>query len=189
MSFLEKALFDAEYSAAVERAREMDNTYVVGSNHVPLVWILTDPNFKAVMIIIWRISQLESGSKEREYLTYERVTSLFSAYGHGDIKRFRPLDSEDKFDNSKLCDFLAETTVFLIRSKQIACARCNLVSLDERFGAFGFESDHVDENFRKKGEKKEKDFEAVCSRHSSILKLLAEVAKTQVRRVFAMLFV
>ncbi len=78
---------------------------------------------------------------------------------------------------------------FLIRSKQIACARCNRVSLDERFGAFGFESDHVDENFRKKGEKKEKDFEAVCSKCCNILKLLAEVANTQVRRVFAMLFV
>ena len=99
------------------------------------------------------------------------------------------MDSEDKFDNSNLSEFLLETTVFLIRSKQIACARCNLVSLDERFGAFGFESDHVDENFRKKGEKKEKVFLAVCSKHCNILKLLAEVAKTQVRRVFAMLFV
>jgi hypothetical protein len=38
--------------------------------------------------------------------------------------------------------------------------------------AFGFESDHVDENFLKKGEEKEKEF-----------------AKTQVRCVFAMLFV
>jgi uncharacterized protein YcbX len=84
---------------------------------------------------------------------------------------------------------LAETTVFLIQSKQIACARCNLVSLDERLGAFGFESDHVDENFRKKGEEKEKEFDVNASRHSSILKILNEVAKTQVRCVFAMLFV
>jgi hypothetical protein len=84
---------------------------------------------------------------------------------------------------------LAETTVFLIQSKQIACARCNPVSLDERLGAFGFESDHVDENFRKKGEEKEKEFDVNASRHSSILKILNEVAKTQVRCVFAMLFV
>ena len=189
MTFLILSLFEAEYSAVVERAREMDNKYVVGSNHVPLVRILTDPNFKAVMILIWRITQLDRNSKDTKDLTYERVNCLFSAYGHGDIKRFRPLDSEDKFDNSNLCDFLAETTVFLIRSKQIACARCNLVSLDERFGAFAFESDHVDENFRKKGEEKEKEFEIKCSLKCSILKLLAEVAKTQVRRVFAMLFV
>jgi hypothetical protein len=56
-------------------------------------------------------------------------------------------NEEDKFNNSQLSHFLAETTVFLIRSKQISCARCNLISLDERLGAFGFESDHVDENF------------------------------------------
>jgi hypothetical protein len=99
------------------------------------------------------------------------------------------LDSEDKFNNSNHSVFLVDTTVFLIRSKQIACARCNLVSLDERYGAFAFESDHVDENFRKKGEEKEKEFEIKCSLKCSILKLLAEVAKTQVRRVFAMLFV
>jgi hypothetical protein len=84
---------------------------------------------------------------------------------------------------------LAEITVFLIQSKQIACTRCNLVSLDERLGAFGFESDHVDENFRKKREEKEKEFDVNASRHSSILKILNEVAKTQVRCVFAMLFV
>ena len=66
----------------------MDNKYVVGSNHVPLVRILTDPNFKAVMIIIWRISQLDRHCKDRKDLTYERVTCLFSTFGHGDIKRF-----------------------------------------------------------------------------------------------------
>ena len=88
MPFLEKALFGAEYSAVVERAREMDNKYVVGSNHVPLVRILTDPNFKAVMILIWRITQLDRNSKDTKDLTYERVNCLFSAYGHGDIKRF-----------------------------------------------------------------------------------------------------
>jgi hypothetical protein len=96
---------------------------------------------------------------------------------------------EDHFNNSKLSEFLIETTVFLIRSKQNACARCYVVSLDEQFGAFDFESDHVDENFRKKGEEKEKDFELICSKSCNILKLLNEVAKTQVRCVFAMLFV
>ena len=48
MPFLEKALFDAEYSAVVERAREMDNKYVVGSNHVPLVWIWKDMAMEAI---------------------------------------------------------------------------------------------------------------------------------------------
>jgi hypothetical protein len=163
MTFLELALFEAEYSAAVERAREMDNTYVVGSNHVPLLQILSDPMFKAVMIILWRISQLGITCKDRKALTYEKISGLFVAFGHGDIKRFRPLDSEDKFNNSQLSDYLSETTVFLIRSKQNACARCNLISLDEQFGAFGFESDHVDENFRKKWEEKEKGFHVNAS--------------------------
>jgi hypothetical protein len=46
----------------------MDNTYVVGSNHVPLVWTLSDPKFKTVMKILWRISQLE-----REVAKIERL--------------------------------------------------------------------------------------------------------------------
>jgi hypothetical protein len=189
MTFLVLALFEDEYSAVVERAREMDNMYVVGSNHVPLLQILSDPMFKALMLIIWRISQLGITCKGRKALTYERISGLFNAFGHGDIKRFRSSDMEDHFNNSKLSEFLIETTVFLIRSKQNACARCYVVSLDEQFGAFDFESDHVDENFRKKGEEKEKDFELICSKSCNILKLLNEVAKTQVRCVFAMLFV
>ena len=43
----------------------MDNTYMVGSNHVLLVRILTNPNFKALMKITWRILQLENDSKEK----------------------------------------------------------------------------------------------------------------------------
>jgi hypothetical protein len=163
----------------------MDNMYVMGSNHVPLVQILSDPMFKAVMIILWRITQL---GKTCKALTYEKISGLFIAFGHGDIKRFRPFDSEDKFNNSKLSEYLSDTTIFLIRSKQNACARCNVVSLDEQFGAFGFESDHVDKNFRKKGEEKEKDFDVIAGHHFNILKVLNEVAKTQVRCVFAMLF-
>ncbi len=167
----------------------MDNTYVVGSNHVPHVRTLSDPKFKAVMKLHWRISQLGITSKDRKALTYEKITGLFIAFGHGDIKCFQPLDSEDKFNNFHLSNYLTETTVFLIRSKQIACARRNLVSLYEQFGAFGFESNHVDENFQKKGEEKEKEFHVNASKQYSLLKLLNEVAKTQVRCVFAMLFV
>jgi len=47
----------------------------------------------------------------------------------------------------------------------------------------------VDKNLRKKGEEKEKEFDVTVSKCCNILKLLAEVAKTQVRRMFAMLFV
>ena len=179
MTFLELALLE----------REMDYKYVVRSNHIPLVRTLSDPKFKAVMKILWRILQLETRSKDGKVLINDKITGLFIAFGHDDIKRFRPSDSEDKYNNSKLSDFVAEITVHLIRSKQIACTRCNLISLDELFGAFGFESDHVDKNLIKNGEEKEKEFDVYVSKHSSLLKFLNEVAKTQVRCLFAMLFV
>ena len=80
---------------------------------------------------------------------------------------------------------MSDITLFPIREKQIACARCNFVSLDERLGAFGFESDHVDENFPKKGEKKEKEFDLAVGKCCSIMRLLEEEdAKTQIRLVF-----
>ena len=80
MTFLELALFE----------REMVHTNVVRSNHVPIVRTLSDPKFKAVMKILRRISQHETRSKDRKVLTNDKITGLVIAFGHGNIKRFRP---------------------------------------------------------------------------------------------------
>jgi len=70
------------------------------------------------------------------------------------------------------------TIIFLVREKQIACARCNVVSIDKRYGAFAFESDHVDENF----EEGRRDKEEVRNEYAEPLqhlKVVEEVTKTQ----------
>ncbi len=151
--FLDKAIFEDVYSAAVTQARIVDEKYEVGSSHVTILRILSEPNFKDLKYIIWRTSQLHKYSTDRKALMYEKVKRLFFCLGYGDINRFRPMDSEDVFNKTKLSLYMTDTTIFLIREKQIACARCNVVSIDKRYGAFAFESDHVDENFRKEGEK------------------------------------
>ena len=102
---------------------------------------------------------------ERKGLTHEKVKGLISALGYGDINRFRPTDSEDFYDKDKLSKFMASTIIFLILEKQNACARCNVVSIDKRYGAFGFESDLVDENFRKKDEETRKLYEVNMRNH------------------------
>ena len=48
----------------------------------------------------------------------------------------------------------------------------------KQFGAFSFEN-HVDKNFRNEGEKSTKGFEIKAGKQRSILKLLEEMAKTQ----------
>lgn len=97
---------------------------------------------------------------ERKGLTHEKVKGLISALGYGDINR-----CEDFYDKDKLSKFMASTIIFLILEKQNSCARCNVVSIDKRYGAFGFESDLVDENFRKKDEETRKLYEVNMRNH------------------------
>jgi hypothetical protein len=177
--FLDHSIYEDAYSAAVAQARIMDEKYEVGSNHVTILQILSEPNFRDLTYIIWRTSQLHYSSADRKAMTYEKVKRLFFGLGYGDINRFRPMDSEDVFNKTMLSHFMTDTTIFLIREKQIACARCNVVSIDKRFGAFAFESDHVDENFRKEGEESTKGFELGVGTYCSILNLLEEFSKTQ----------
>ena len=179
LRFLDHSIFEDAYSAAVAQARIVDEKYEVGSNHVSILQILSEPNFKDLTYIIWRTSQLHNKSADRKALAYEKVKRLFIGLGYGDINRFRPMDSEDVFNKTRISHFMTDTTIFLIREKQIACARCNVVSIDKRYGALSFESDHVDENFRKEGEEKTKGFELGGGTYCSILNLLGETSKTQ----------
>ena len=129
--FLDKAIFEDVYSAAVTQARIVDEKYEVGSSHVTILRILSEPNFKDLKYIIWRTSQLHKYSADRKALMYEKAKRLFFCLGYGDINRFRPMDSEDVFNKTKLSLYMTDTTIFLIREKQIACARCNVVSIDK----------------------------------------------------------
>ena len=104
---------------------------------------------------------------------------LFSSLGQGDINRFQNTDEESNFENHICSDFMVKTIMFIIRDRQNACARCNVVSTDKWYGAFGFKSDHVDENYRREGEESKKRFKVRAGRSMSILNMLEEIAKTQ----------
>ena len=73
---------------------------------------------------------------------------MFSNQGFGDIARFRPEDSEDYFNKHCLSHFLTLHFIYILREKQCACARCGILIDSPMYGAIGFESDHVEENYR-----------------------------------------
>jgi hypothetical protein len=178
-SFEDKAIFETAYSAALTEAARTANAHPVASNHVTMERIMSEENFKVLVYTAWRMTQLPNHNPDRDALTYEKVKLLFSTLGFGDINRFRPEDSEDWFNNHGLTKFMTDHIIYLIREKQNACARCNLVVDDSRHGAFGFDSDHIFENFRMDNEETRKTCSFGTSGKTGLFKKLFEGAMTQ----------
>ena len=81
MSFSDKAMFEDWYSAAVAESIRVAAIYNVGSDHVTIVRIISDPNFKDLMRVAWRILQLGPNSLDRKALTCAKVKLLFCCLG------------------------------------------------------------------------------------------------------------
>ena len=176
--FEDKAKFETAYSAALAEAGITANAHQVSSDHVTIERIMSEENFKVLVYTAWRMTQEHQESADRIALTYEKVKLLFSSLGFGDINRFRPEDSEDSFNSWGLAKFMTSHIVYLTREKQNACARCNILVEDKRYGAFGFDSDHIFENFRMDNEETTKTCLSVDNK-AGLLKILLEGAKTQ----------
>ena len=177
--FKDKAIFETAYSAALAEAGMTANAYQVSSNHVTIERIMSEENIKALVYTAWRMTQLPKDSADRNALTYEKVKLLFSTLGFGDINSFRPEDSKDSYNSMTLSKFMTTHIVYLMREKQNACARCNFVVDDKRFGAFGFDSDHIGENFRMDDEETKKTGLFTGATTRGLLKILFEGAMTQ----------
>jgi len=178
--FEDKAIFETAYSAALAEAVMTANAHQVSSDHVTIERIMSEENFKVLVYTAWRMTQERRESADRIALTYEKVKLLFSTLGFGDINHFRPEGSEDCFNSSGLTKFMTLHIIYLIREKQNACARCNCLVEDERFGAFGFDSDHVGENFRIDNEEEtRKQSKFTGNNGAGLLKILLEGAMTQ----------
>ena len=102
---------------------------------------------------------------------------MFSNQGFGDIARFRPEDSEDYFNKHHLSHFLTNHFIYILRENQCACARCGILIDSPMYGAIGFESDHVEENYRVL-EDSEKALSLACG-VKCIGTALIEASKTQ----------
>ena len=89
--------------------------------------------------------------RDNTHFTYEKIKAALLGLGHGNVERFRD-DLKDFFDNHDLSGFMKFVIYYLFKEKQHACARCGCVSRDHMHGAWGFELDHVAENFRMEGE-------------------------------------
>jgi hypothetical protein len=86
--FVDEAVLEEAFSAALAEAARTANAHPVASNHVTIEQIMSEANFKDLVYVTWRMSQLPSQEADRDALTYERVWLLFSSLGFGDIKRF-----------------------------------------------------------------------------------------------------
>jgi hypothetical protein len=172
--FEDKAKFETAYSAALAEAGITANAHQVSSDHVTIERIMSEENFKVLVYTAWRMTQEHQESADCIALTYEKVKLLFSSLGFGDINRFR----QDCFNRNCLTKFMTKHIIYLIREKQNVCARCNLVVEDKRYGAFGFDSDHIFENFRMDNEETTKTCLFVDNK-VGLLKILLEGAKTQ----------
>ena len=120
-------------------------------NHTPTIEVLGDQNLKSTIFLAVQMSTLGSKVAKRKHFTYKKIKAAFKAHGHSYIERFRD-DLEDYFDNHQLSEFMTEVIYYLFKEKQRACARCGCVSMDHKHGAWGFELDHVAQNFRMEGE-------------------------------------
>ena len=144
----EISLLDVNYSASITKSERLLHDYPVAPNHVPIVQILQRDNVKEFFHVASLISTIGPNDPERQAYSYPKIKSMFSNQGFGDIARFRPEDSEDYFNKHCLSHFLTLHFIYILREKQCACARCGILIDSPMYGAIGFESDHVEENYR-----------------------------------------
>lgn len=139
-----------EISELVVRAQTTLTTYKVHENHTPYSEVLRDQNVKSIIFLAVQVSILGGNAGNRKHFTYKKIKAAFKALGNGDIERFRD-DLEDVFDKLTLSEFMTEVIYYLVKEKQHACARCGCKITNHTHGAWGFELDHVAENFRMEG--------------------------------------
>ena len=72
---------------------------------------------------------------------------------------------------------MTEILFYRLKEFQNCCARCGCKITNPMHGVFGFECDHVAENFRKKGEASMKTNE--LSQIHDLMKKILEMAQTQ----------
>lgn len=176
MQFVNEEEFKQKIEEAIVVADATINRFKVHPDHKPLIQAYRDPNFTDMAFLIVQISTLGGRNSGRKQFTLEKIKSAFMAYGHGDIKRFRD-DLDEFFKSTRLTHFMTEILYYRLKEFQDVCARCGCRSTNHTHGAFGFECDHVAENFRKKGEASAKT-DRLC-KISDLMKKILEMAQTQ----------
>ncbi len=173
----EISLLDDNYSASITKSERLLHDYPVAPNHVPIVQILQRDNVKEFFHVASLISTIGGRDPARQAYSYPKIKSMFANLNFGDIARFRPEDSEDFFNKHPLSYFLTQNFICILRENQCACARCGILIDCPMFGAIGFESDHVEENYRV-NEDSERAL-SLDSHVSCIETALSEASKTQ----------
>lgn len=157
-------------------AEATDAKFKSHPNHTPLKEAYRDPNVTDMIFLAKQIATVHMNDKGRKQFTLERIMIAFNAHGHGDIGRLRD-DLEDFFNKKGISLFLRDILYYLLRERQGACARCGRKISNHTHGAWGFQCDHVAENFRKPGEASTKT--GSVSDIEELMKKLLEMAQTQ----------
>jgi hypothetical protein len=143
--------FKKDINGLVVRAQTTLTRFRVHVKHRPYIEALRDQKFQDTIFLLEQMNTLGPNAANRKHFTYKKIKAAIKAQGHGDIERFRD-DLEDYFDKNRLNFFTKEVMYYLLKEDQCACARCGRESKNKAHGAWGFELDHVAENFRKEGE-------------------------------------
>jgi hypothetical protein len=146
-----KKEFERDFNELVLRSQATLTSYKVHENHTPTIEVLREQNVKSTIFLAIQMSTIGGREANRKHFTYEKIKAALLALGHGNVERFRD-DLKVFFDKHDLSGFMKFVIYYLFKEKQHACARCGCVSRDHMHGAWGFELDHVAQNFRMEGE-------------------------------------
>jgi hypothetical protein len=147
MKYEDITTFDEKFSSAITTAERLLRKFPVHENHVPISTILKEKEVKMLLHAATKIVQIGPNSDTRKTVTIQSIVNLFVGLTFGCIERFHP---ETFKTSQKPNRFVIENFLYLMREKQCACARCGIVITDTMFGAIGFESDHVEENYHER---------------------------------------
>ena len=174
--------FESKYSSAIAYAEILTQKpeFQVHKNHVPIAAILKQDNVKDLIFTATKISQLAPRDKaDREFITIQSVIDLFDRLCFGSTSRFNPDDFECIDTSSHAVkQFMLKNIIYLLKEKQCACARCGMEIEDRKFGAIGYECDHVEENYRE-NDQSMKLFNIAQAFEKEVHVAINEVTKTQ----------
>lgn len=170
------AEFDKQYNAVKSVAALTRKKFNVHDDHKSLDLVFEEQNIRFITLLSVQSSKVGGASKDRKGLKYELFRDAFESLGFGNIERFRT-DHKNYLKINGLTQWLKNVLHYLLQEKQDVCARCGRRITSSWYGAFGFQNDHVAENFRSEGEASTKT--GCVNQKKEIMSMILEMAQTQ----------
>ncbi len=182
--FLIECLAEALLTKNKAISQRKENTTTAADEHRFMHDILQRDN------VLRMVNGVLAYCKQRsDALVFESLNDVISFFDSCDIniRHFYGEDDElqSRFEADPRSTFLKRMMIYSFRNMQCACGKCGKRIVVVRYGAIGYESNHIFDDLAKDENERRKSFEVSCTNFSiDVCDLLFEVCKTDLECMF-----